>query len=67
MKQDIKKLQEFNSAVKADLERYERQVGIMHEEIQSHTDRNKQSVEEITLKVTEIPAAVCHHIVTVST
>ena len=52
MKQDIKKLQEFNSAVKADLEKYERQVHMMHEEIQGQADRNKQSVEELTLKVT---------------
>ena len=52
MKQDIKKLQEFNSAVKADLEKYERQVHMMHEEIQGQADKNKQSVEELTLKVT---------------
>lgn len=51
MKQDIKKLQDYNTAVKGDLDKYERQVHMMHDELQGQTERNKQSLEELTLKV----------------
>lgn len=55
MKSDIKKLQDFNCAVKADLERYEQQVSAMHEELQSQSERNRQAVDELTRKVRLVP------------
>lgn len=51
MKHDIKKLQEYNTALKADLEKYDRQVQMMREELQAASDRNRQAVEELAAKV----------------
>jgi len=61
MKQDIKKLQEYNTAAKTDLEKYERQVHMMHDELQNQTERNKQSIEELAVKVFTVAQRVSVH------
>lgn len=51
MKQDMRRLQDFNTAAKGDLERYERQLQMLSDEISAANDRNRKSVEELATKV----------------